>query len=151
MDWGPVMRESLGRTVNDVLAATLEFAKAGQREGVFNPDADLTHVVVSMIGIHFMPFALGEIVERFTGTSPFHASFVEERKRGRARAGSRPHARASARRSRRSASSVEGAVAAFALGEGRSRRPRPRPSQSDAMPRRNSFASASSSGRSSEA
>jgi AcrR family transcriptional regulator len=80
MDWGPVMRDNLGRTVNDVLSAGLEFAKAGQREGVFNPDADLTQVVVSMIGIHLMPFAIGEIVERFTGTSPFHASFVEERK-----------------------------------------------------------------------
>lgn len=80
MDWGPVMRDSLGRIVNDVLSAALEFAKAGQREGVFNPDADLTHVVVSMIGVHMMPFAISEIVERFTGSSPFHASFVEERK-----------------------------------------------------------------------
>lgn len=80
MDWGPAMQGGLGRTVNDVLGAALEFAKAGQREGVFNPDAELTHVVVSMIGIHLMPFAIGEIVERFTGTSPFHASFVEERK-----------------------------------------------------------------------
>ncbi|MDB4937288.1 MAG: Transcriptional regulator, TetR family [Labilithrix sp.] len=80
MDWGPVMKERLGRTVNDVLAASLEFAKAGQREGAFNPDMDPTHVIVSLIGIHFMPFVLGEIVERFTGTSPFQASFVEERK-----------------------------------------------------------------------
>ena len=80
MDWGPVMKESLGRTVNDVLAASLEFAKAGQREGSFNPELDPTHVIVSMVGIHFMPFVIGETVERFTGTSPFHVSFVEDRK-----------------------------------------------------------------------
>jgi AcrR family transcriptional regulator len=80
MDWGPVMKEGLGRTVNDVLAASLEFAKAGQREGVFNPDLDPTHLIVTMIGIHFMPFVIGDIVEKFTGTSPFHAAFVEERK-----------------------------------------------------------------------
>jgi AcrR family transcriptional regulator len=80
MDWGPVMKERLGRTINDLLAASLEFAKAGQREGVFNPDMDATQLIVSLIGIYFMPFAIDEIVERFTGTSPFHASFVEERK-----------------------------------------------------------------------
>lgn len=80
MDWGPVMREGLGRTVNDVLAAALEFAKAGQREGVFAAELDLQQVIVSMIGIHFMPFAIGQVVEGFTGTSPFHASFISDRK-----------------------------------------------------------------------
>lgn len=80
MDWGPVMKAGLGRTINDVLAASLEFAKAGQREGVFNPELDPTHLIVTMIGIHFMPFVIGDIVEKFTGTSPFHVAFVEERK-----------------------------------------------------------------------
>jgi hypothetical protein len=27
-----------------------------------------------------MPFAIGEIVERFTGASPFDATFVQERR-----------------------------------------------------------------------
>ena len=80
MDWGPVMKSGLGRIINDVLAASLEFAKAGQREGVFNPELDPTHLIVTMIGIHFMPFVIGDIVEKFTGTSPFHVAFVEERK-----------------------------------------------------------------------
>jgi AcrR family transcriptional regulator len=80
MDWGPVMKGGLSRTINDLLAASLEFAKAGQREGVFNPDLDPTHLIVTMIGIHFMPFVIGDIVEKFTGTSPFQAAFVEERK-----------------------------------------------------------------------
>jgi AcrR family transcriptional regulator len=80
LDWGPVMKERLARIINDILAASLEFARAGQREGVFKADTDATQLIVSMIGVHFMPFAIGEIVERFTGTSPFHASFVADRK-----------------------------------------------------------------------
>ena len=80
MDWGPVMKSGLGTTVNDVLAAGLAFAKAGQAAGEFNADLHMPQVVVSFIGIHFMPFAIGEVVEGFTGTSPFHATFVSERK-----------------------------------------------------------------------
>lgn len=80
MDWGPVMREGLARTVNDILAAGLEFTRAGQRAGEFNPELDAPQVIVSFVGIHFMPFAIGEVVEGFTGTSPFHPSFVRDRK-----------------------------------------------------------------------
>jgi hypothetical protein len=63
-----------------VLSASLEFSRAGQREGAFNPDIDASHAIVSIIGIHFMPFVIGDVVERFMGTSPFHSSFLEERK-----------------------------------------------------------------------
>jgi AcrR family transcriptional regulator len=80
MDWGPVMKGGLGRTINDVLAAGLEFAKAGQRAGEFNPDLDASQVIVSFVGIHLMPFAIGEVVEGLTGTSPFHPAFVRDRK-----------------------------------------------------------------------
>lgn len=80
MDWGPVVRQGLGRTIQEVLVGSLEFAKAGQREGVFNSELDATQVIVSIIGVHFMPFAIGDLIEKFTGTSPFHAAFVEERR-----------------------------------------------------------------------
>jgi hypothetical protein len=80
MDWGPVMKEGLGRTINDVLAAAHEFAKGGKRAGEFSAEVDLPQLIVSMIGIHFMPFAIAEVVEGFTGTSPFKAAFVAERK-----------------------------------------------------------------------
>jgi AcrR family transcriptional regulator len=80
MDWGPVMRGGLGQSVNDVLAAGLEFMKAGQRAGEFNPNHDARQLIVSFVGIHFMPFAIGEVVEGFTGTSPFHPGFVQDRK-----------------------------------------------------------------------
>jgi AcrR family transcriptional regulator len=80
MDWGPVVRQGLGRTIQDVLVGSLEFAKAGQREGVFNAQLDATQAIVSIIGVHFMPFAIGDLIEKFTGTSPFQISFVEDRK-----------------------------------------------------------------------
>lgn len=80
MDWGPVVRQGLGRTIQDVLVGSLEFAKAGQREGFFNPDLDASQVIVTMIGIHFMPFAIGDLIEKFSGTSPFQAAFVEQRR-----------------------------------------------------------------------
>jgi AcrR family transcriptional regulator len=80
MDWGPVMRTGLGRTVNDVLAAAQAFAKAGQRDGVFKADLDAQQIIVSVMGIHFMPFAIGQVVEGFTGTSPFQAAFISDRK-----------------------------------------------------------------------
>ncbi|HEY8078901.1 MAG TPA: TetR/AcrR family transcriptional regulator [Labilithrix sp.] len=80
MDVGPVMRERLAHTIQDVLSASHEFAKAGQREGEFNPEMDASQIIVSLIGVHLMPFVIGEVVERFIGTSPFHASFVDPRK-----------------------------------------------------------------------
>lgn len=81
MDWGPVMRDRLAEIVVDVMKAALEFDRAGQRAGAFEPDLDMAHVVITYMGIYAMPFAVGEVVERFIGTSPFDPAFVEERKR----------------------------------------------------------------------
>ena len=80
MDWGPVMKDGLGKTISDVLAAAHEFAKAGQAAGEFESDIDMPQVIVSLVGIHFMPFAIAEVVEGFTGTSPFKPAFIQERK-----------------------------------------------------------------------
>lgn len=81
MDWGPVMRDHLAGTIQSVLAASVEFAKAGQREGVFNPRLDPEHLVISLIGVHLIPFVLDRTIERFAGKSPFEAPFVEDRSR----------------------------------------------------------------------
>ena len=70
----------LGKTISDVLAAAHEFAKAGQAAGEFESDIDMPQVIVSLVGIHFMPFAIAEVVEGFTGTSPFKPAFIQERK-----------------------------------------------------------------------
>lgn len=80
MDFGPVMRDKLADRLHTVLEAAVQFGEAGQREGVFDPNANIRQVIVSCIGIHFMPFAINRLVERFTGTDPFDAGFVERRK-----------------------------------------------------------------------
>jgi AcrR family transcriptional regulator len=80
MDWGPVMRDKLAPRLQAVLDAALQFARAGQRDGAFDPDVDMKQISVSMIGIHFMPYAINRLVEMFTGVSPFDQAFVEQRK-----------------------------------------------------------------------
>ena len=76
---GALMREILGSKVDKVLAAARDLVRAGQREGVFDPELDPTHVVLTVVGAHFLPFAMEEIVERFAGTPPAHPAFVGAR------------------------------------------------------------------------
>jgi AcrR family transcriptional regulator len=88
MDWGPVMRDKLAPRLAAVLDAAVQFGEAGQRDGAFDPRVDVRQVIVSTIGIHFMPFAINRLVEMFTGTNPFDTAFVAQRK-----AQAREHAR----------------------------------------------------------
>ncbi len=79
MDWGPVIRGKLHERILLVLEAGAAWLRAGQDDGVF-VEGDPKHVVLSAIGFHFMPFILGELVERYTGTAPFDPAFVEKRR-----------------------------------------------------------------------
>ena len=76
---GPMMREILGAKLDVLLAAAREFVQAGQREGVFDRELDPTQVVLTLIGAHFLPFAVEDLVERFAGTRPSHAAFIGAR------------------------------------------------------------------------
>jgi len=44
-------------------------------------DGDAKQIVLSAIGVHFMPFILGQLVERYGGQKPFDPAFVEARKK----------------------------------------------------------------------
>ena len=81
MDWGPVMRDQLATTIGSVLAASVEFARTGQREGVFNTALDAEHLIISLVGLYFIPFVIDRTVEGFVGKSPFAAPFIDERRR----------------------------------------------------------------------
>ena len=79
MDWGPVMRGVLSGHTVAVMEMSAAFIRAGQEAGVF-AKADPKQLMVSLLGLHFVPFALEQLVEKFTGSKPFDAQFIEERR-----------------------------------------------------------------------
>jgi AcrR family transcriptional regulator len=80
MDWGPVMRDQLAGTIQGVLAAAVDFARTGQREGTFNAALEPQQLVISLVGVYFMPFVIDRTVEQFVGRSPFDAKFIDDRR-----------------------------------------------------------------------
>jgi AcrR family transcriptional regulator len=79
MDWGPVIRggQLLDRILL-VLEAGAAWLRAGQEQGAF-VEGDPKQLVLSSIGLHFLPFALGQLVERYMGSDVFDATFVAGR------------------------------------------------------------------------
>jgi TetR/AcrR family transcriptional regulator len=79
MDWGPVMRggKLLDRILL-VLEAGAAWTRAGQEQGAF-VEGDPKQLVLSSIGLHFLPFALGHLVEKYTGKDVFDEAFVAAR------------------------------------------------------------------------
>ncbi len=88
MEWGPHEKGPTATGVQTVLAAGAEFVRAGQRAGAFRP-GDARHIVMSLVGIHFMPFVIAGVVEGTGEPSPFSEAYVTAR-----RAEVRAHVRA---------------------------------------------------------
>ena len=79
MDWGPVIRDTLATRILAVLGAAEQFLVAGQEAGVF-VRLDPKQLLISVVGVHFMPFGIGGIVERFIGTDPYDPAFIGARR-----------------------------------------------------------------------
>lgn len=79
MDWGPVARDHLADQMLQVLSASETFLRSGQDEGTFAP-FDAKQLVVTLLGVHFMPFAIGHVIERFVGTDPSDPTFFTPRR-----------------------------------------------------------------------
>jgi AcrR family transcriptional regulator len=79
MDWGPVIRGKLLDRILLVLEAGAAWVHAGQEQGTF-VEGDPKQIVLTAIGMHFLPFAVGNLVEKYTGKGAFDASFVEGRR-----------------------------------------------------------------------
>jgi AcrR family transcriptional regulator len=79
MDWGPVARDHLSEQILSVLGVAEAFIQAGQAEGAF-AQIDVKQLVISLVGVHFMPFAIGHVVKGFLGTDPADAAFEAPRR-----------------------------------------------------------------------
>lgn len=79
MNWGPVLRGKLLDKAMAVLEAGTAFVRAGQEAGEF-VEGDPKHLVMSTLGLQFLPFALAQLVERYAGISAFDARFVADRR-----------------------------------------------------------------------
>lgn len=80
MDWGPVIRGKLLERITLVLEAGAAWVRAGQEAGVF-VDGDPKQMVLSALAMHFLPFSVGHLVERYTGTDAFDATFIDSRRK----------------------------------------------------------------------
>lgn len=80
LDWGPVMQGRLADTLNTVLHAALDFVRTAQREGTISQEIPADQFVMSVLGMHVMPFAMARLIAGATGTEPFEAAFIEKRR-----------------------------------------------------------------------
>jgi len=78
MDRGPIMRGKRLGIVLETLEAGAAWIRAGQDEGAF-VEGDPKQIVLTALGVHLIPFAFGELVERYTGKGAFDPSFVAAR------------------------------------------------------------------------
>jgi AcrR family transcriptional regulator len=76
---GPSVRGRALEPMMTALEAGAAFVRAGQDAGEF-VQGDAKQMVLTSLGVHFLPFAIGEVVERYVGTAPFEAGFVAARR-----------------------------------------------------------------------
>jgi AcrR family transcriptional regulator len=78
LDRGPALRGRVLDAMMQSLEAGAAFIRAGQDAGEFVA-GDAKQILLTTLGAQLLPFALGEVVQRYVGTSPFDPSFVAAR------------------------------------------------------------------------
>lgn len=71
----PVERASFAPRVLMVLEAGAAWVRRGQEDGAF-AEGDARHLVLSILGMHILPFALDGLVARYIGADPFTPEFL---------------------------------------------------------------------------
>jgi TetR/AcrR family transcriptional regulator len=79
MDWGPFARTQFDAIAKPVLDASAAFLESGQADGVALK-RDARQIVLTLTGLHLLPFAIGELVKRGYEIEPFSAEFIAARR-----------------------------------------------------------------------
>lgn len=79
MDWGPFARSRFSELIAPVLQAAESFFRAGQEAGAFTK-RDIHHLVLSLMGLHVMPFAVHEMVKVWTQIDSLNGEFLDRRR-----------------------------------------------------------------------
>jgi len=79
MEWDAASRDTLCEAFTESLQAGERFVTSAQKTGTCQA-GDPKHIVATLVGIHLLPFALGGVMERFTGHPPWSPSFIADRR-----------------------------------------------------------------------
>ena len=79
MEWNADSKDTLCEAFAESMRVGEKFLTAGQQAGVIT-GADAKQLVASLMGMHLLPFALGGMMERFTGSAPWSDAFVTARR-----------------------------------------------------------------------
>jgi len=80
LDRGPFMGGGGFRTVQQTLEVIAAFLKSGMHEGVV-AEQDARQLALSIVGLHILYFAVGDVSARFVGKDIFSPEILEARKR----------------------------------------------------------------------
>lgn len=79
MEWDAASKDTLSQAFGESLRAGEKFLSQAQQAG-HCVQGDARQLIASLMGLHILPFALGGVMERFTGHAPWTDAFVTERR-----------------------------------------------------------------------
>ncbi len=79
MEWDAASKDTLSEAFADSMRAGEKFLRAAQQAG-HCAQGDTTQLIASLMGLHILPFALGGVMERFTGHAPWTDAFIAARR-----------------------------------------------------------------------
>lgn len=79
MEWDGASKDKLSEAFAESMRAGERFFSAAQKAG-HCVAGDIRQLIASLMGLHILPFALGGVMERFTGHAPWSDAFISSRR-----------------------------------------------------------------------